>query len=155
MLGKYYDRYAAEQAFVLQNEYRKSAGKQSIVWSNVLYEICKARAKELVNDFSHNKFISTSTELLEKKYGLKDDGIPYDGDDGYIHYHMYANAENIAMGYYTYKSAMEGWKSSPGHYRNIIDEEHRAGAIACYKQGGNTYWVAIFGGVDLDKEIKK
>ena len=37
--GKYYDRYAAEQAFVLQNEYRKSAGKQSIVWSDVLYEI--------------------------------------------------------------------------------------------------------------------
>ena len=60
-------QYAAEQAFVLQNEYRKSAGKQSIVWSDVLYEICKARAKELVNDFSHNKFISTSTELLEKK----------------------------------------------------------------------------------------
>ena len=153
--GKYYDRYAAEQAFVLQNEYRKSAGKQSIVWSDVLYEICKVRAKELVNDFSHNKFISTSTELLEKKYGLKDGGIPYEGDDGYIHYHMYANAENIAMGYYTYKSAMEGWKSSPGHYRNLIDEEHRAGAIACYKQGGKTYWVAIFGGVDLDKEIKK
>ena len=50
---------------------------------------------------------------------------------------------------------MEGWKSSPGHYRNLIDEEHRAGAIACYKQGGKTYWVAIFGGVDLDKEIKK
>ena len=24
-----------------------------------------------------------------------------------------------------------------------------------HKQGGNTYWVAIFGGVDLDKEIKK
>ena len=71
--GKYYDRYAAEQAFVLQNEYRKSAGKQSIVWSDVLYEICKARAKELVNDFSHNKFISTSTELLEKKYGLKEE----------------------------------------------------------------------------------
>ena len=139
----------------MQNEYRKSAGKQSIVWSDVLYKICKVRAKELVNDFSHNKFISTSTELLEKKYGLKDGGIPYEGDDGYIHYHMYANAENIAMGYYTYKSAMEGWKSSPGHYRNLIDEEHRAGAIACYKQGGKTYWVAIFGGVDLDKEIKK
>ena len=47
------------------------------------------------------------------------------------------------------------WKSSPGHYRNLIDEEHRAGAIACYKQSGKTYWVAIFGGVDLDKEIKK
>ena len=152
---KYHDRYAAEQAFQLQNEYRKQAGEKPLVWSDVLYEISKARAKELVNDFSHNKFISTSTELLEKKYGLKDGGIPYEGDDGYIHYHMYANAENIAMGYYTYKSAMEGWKSSPGHYRNIIDEEHRSGAIACYKQGGNTYWVAIFGGVDLGKEIKK
>lgn len=151
---KYYERYAAEQAFQLQNEYRKQVGEKPIVWSEALYEICKVRAKEIAKDFSHDKFIETSTDILKNRYGLNDDGIPYESDDGYTYYHMYANAENIAMGYTTYKSVMEGWKSSPGHYRNLKDSEHRAGAIACYAIGGRTYWTAIFGGVDLDEYIK-
>lgn len=44
-----------QQAFMLQNEYRKKAGVVQLGWSDVLYEICKVRAKDIIDDFSHKQ----------------------------------------------------------------------------------------------------
>lgn len=151
---KYYDRYAAEQAFQLQNEYRKKVGEKPIVWSDALYEICKVRAKEIAKDFSHDKFENTATKILKNKYGVEDLWIEVGGKDNITYHKQLVGGENIALGYTSYKSVMEGWKSSPGHYRNLTSEEYDDGAIACFVIGGRTYWVSIFGSGNLDEIIK-
>lgn len=56
-------------------------------------------------------------------------------------YDWRAIAENISYGYADIKSAVEGWISSPGHCKNIMN--------GAYKEMGaaraGTYWVQTFG----------
>lgn len=151
----YFDRYAAEQAFELQNKYRQAKGIKPLVWSEALYEICKARCKEIQVDYSHDKFIDTSERILTEKYGLTQLDYEYEDEDGGIDCVPYAGGENIAMNMNTYKEVMEAWKASSGHYRNLLKDKFVGGAIACYVKDGRTYWVAVFGGADLDKIIKE
>lgn len=150
----YFDRYAAEQAFELQNKYRKAKGVKPLVWSEALYEICKARCKEIQVDYSHDNFIDTSERILTEKYGLTQLEYEYEDEDGFIRCIPYAGGENIYKNIYTYKDAMEGWKSSAGHYRNLLKDKFDDGAIACYVKNGRSYWVAIFGGGNLDEIVK-
>lgn len=151
---KYYDRYAAEQAFDLQNKYRKQAGIEPLIWSDVLYDICQQRAKEITKDYSHADFIDTSERILTEKYGLKELDVEIGERNGFIDCMPLAAGENIAKNLNTYKDAMEGWKGSSGHYRNITQKDYSDGAIACYVIGGRSYWVAIFGGGNLDEIVK-
>lgn len=151
---KYYERYAAEQAFELQNQYRKQAGVELLTWSETLYEICRVRAKEITTDYSHSGFLETSDKILTEKYGLKELSVKTSEKDGFSYYTPLAAGENIAKNLSSYKDVMEGWKESEGHYRNIKKKEYNDGAIACYVIGGRTYWVAIFGAGNLDEIIK-
>lgn len=48
-------------------------------------------------------------------------------------------SENLTTGV-TADDAMKSWKKSSKHYRNLLDEDHICGAIACYKG----MWIAIF-----------
>ncbi len=50
--------------------------------------------------------------------------------------------ENAAMGQRTVEEAMESWKSSPGHYKNIMDGSMRLfGGTAVDAADGTTLWV--------------
>ncbi len=151
----FYDRYSAEQAFVLQNKYRKEKGVEPLVWSDALYEICKVRCKEIVTNYSHDNFMTTSENVLRDKYGLTKFDAEYEDENGYIIGIPYAAGENIARIMSIYTDVMQAWKKSSGHYRNLTNEEYKSGAIACYRKENKNYWVAIFGGVDLDKEIQE
>lgn len=156
----FYDRYAAEQAFVLQNQYRKDKGVADLEWSEDLYQICKIRAKQIAKDFSHSGFIRTTNDYFLQKYGIEDTSLVIDNTseygDGKIEIYMFANAENAARGQNSYKEVCRAWKNSEGHYRNMTKEEKKCGAIACYKTKNDYCWIAIFGEVkDLDKTVKE
>lgn len=149
----FYDRYAAEQAFVLQNKMRTSAGVAKIQWSERLYEICELRAEQISKDFSHDKFDSTTKSYLKDKYGITDQFIYIREGDGNYGIPI-IGTENIASGQMNYKEAMESWKKSNAHYHNFISQDHKVGAIACYmSKDSGVYWVAIFGYVDVDKVV--
>lgn len=119
------DRFAAEEAFILQNQLRKEAGVSIIQWDENLYQICEVRAKEISKDFSHN--VSTVCSFLGNGY----DGVKLGG-------------ENIASSYNTPKKVMKGWKNSSGHYNALKNEKWKTGAIAAYCDGTHWYWVSIF-----------
>ncbi len=119
------DRFAAEEAFMLQNKLRKDAGVSEIQWDENLYKICEIRAKQLSKDFSHN--VSTVCSYFGNGY----DGVKLGG-------------ENIASGYETPQKAMNGWKNSNGHYNALKNVKWKTGAIASYYSGEHRYWVAIF-----------
>jgi uncharacterized protein YkwD len=55
--------------------------------------------------------------------------------------------ENIAAGYQTVDSVMQGWLDSPGHCRNIMNPGATELGAALVVGGGaqySTYWTAVF-----------
>ncbi|MFQ9213075.1 MAG: CAP domain-containing protein [Eubacterium ventriosum] len=143
-----YHKNCEQQAFTLQNEYRKKVGVKQLEWSEVLYEICKSRAKEIVNDFSHNKLDSTAQKVLKDKYNY--DKWMLRGKVGTKEYGLtIVSGENIFGGSTSPKQAMTSWKNSPGHYHNMIHSDYRYGAMASYEGR----WVAIFSMVDVDEIV--
>ena len=151
------DRYSGENAFVLQNDIRKKAGSNKLVWSEELYNICVMRLKDLEEEFSHDKKESTAMAYLKKNYGIDDIWYDMDNqtdDDEMIEGVMLVGGENIAIGQTNCKEAISSWKGSKGHYLNMINSSYKSGAIACYSTDTATYWVALFSRVDLDAVLK-
>ena len=139
-----------QQAFMLQNEYRKKAGVVKLGWSDVLYEICKVRAKDIVDDFSHKQLDSTSQKVLKNKYGYTDWELR--GEINGMGYGLtIISGENIYSGETSPKKAVDAWAKSPkGHYHNMVHPDYRYGAIASYEGR----WGAIFSMVDVDAIVK-
>ena len=55
------------------------------------------------------------------------------------------SGENIAMGQPTVASAFQSWRSSSGHWANIISGATLAGFGYAIAPDGSTYWVAVYG----------
>ena len=53
--------------------------------------------------------------------------------------------ENIAMGQPTVSSAFQSWRSSSGHWSNIISHNTLAGFGYGISPDGSSYWVAMYG----------
>lgn len=60
-------------------------------------------------------------------------------------YNYRAVAENIAKGYQTEESVMNGWTNSPGHHRNNINPVYEDFGLARAGSGSNRYWVLVLG----------
>lgn len=53
--------------------------------------------------------------------------------------------ENVAYGYSSAAAVMEGWRTSPGHYANIIQEQYtHIGVGVAYSAGGVAYYTQVF-----------
>ena len=114
-----YHKYCDQQAFMLQNDYRKKASVVKLEWSDVLYEICKVRAKDIVDEFSHTKLDSTAKNVLKNKYGYEEWMLW--GNVGTKGYGVcIISGENIFSGSSSPKHAMKSWKNSQGHYHNMV-----------------------------------
>lgn len=145
------NRYAAEDAFLIQNQYRKKAGSQPMEWSNVLYEICCARVNDIhFKDFSHDLMDKTAIKVLNK-YGKGYCTKIEDESDGGEAFVFIAGAENIASWDCEAKEVIAGWKRSQGHYKNMINTKYKFGAIAMDNDG---HCVAMFSRVDVDEYVK-
>lgn len=122
------DLSRAKEAFEIQNWYRKEKGVAALDWSDELYRFCLYRLKNSGFDAHKN---------------LGRDMNEYFGD--YVKYKKLLFSENQDAGNSSAKATMKVWKSSSGHYHNLLSKNHVCGAIACY----NNMWCAIF--YDKDK----
>ncbi len=118
----------AKEAFKIQNQYRKEKGVAALEWSDELYRFCLYRLRNSGFDAHKN---------------LGRDMNGYFGD--YVKYKHLLFSENQDAGNSSAKATMKVWKSSSGHYQNLLSKKHVCGAIACY----NNMWCAIF--YDKDK----
>ena len=109
------DLERSKKAFAIQNQYRKAKGIKELQWSDEIYEFCRYRLK---------------TSGYDKHVNLGRDMNDYFG--GFNVYKDLLFSENMTTGG-TAKDAMESWKKSQRHYRNLLAERHVCGAIACYK----------------------
>lgn len=116
----------AKKAFALQNKYRKQAGAKTLEWSDEMYKYGLYRLK---------------TSGYDRHENDERDSNSYFGDLAAI---MYAEKdchwlnENLASLDLT--SAVKAWKNSPGHYRTMIEDCWRCGAIVQY----NDIQIAVF-----------
>ena len=116
------------EVYEITNNYRSSVGVSSLTLDSSLVEAASIRAKELSNSFSHTRPNGSSCFTV-----LSELGISY-GTAG----------ENIAAGYSSSQSVMEGWRSSSGHYQNIISSKFKKIGIGVNIINNQYYWVQIF-----------
>ena len=75
------------------------------------------------------------------------DGLSVDGRvtaEGYTWSHV---GENIAAGYFSAESVIDGWMNSEGHCKNMMNANFTEVGLACTVNGDSTYktyWVQNF-----------
>ena len=109
----------AKKAFALQNKYRKQAGAKTLEWSDEMYEYGLYRLKTSGFDMHENMDRDCSAyfgDLADIMYVEKD-----------CHWIL----ENLAT-HSDLTDAMKAWKKSAGHYRNMVSETWKCGAIVQY-----------------------
>lgn len=116
------------EVYEITNNYRFLVGVPSLTLDSSLVEAANIRAKELSDSFSHTRPNGSSCFTV-----LSELGISY-GTAG----------ENIAAGYSSSQSVMEGWRSSSGHYQNIISSKFKKIGIGVNIINNQYYWVQIF-----------
>lgn len=84
-----------------------------------------------------------SNDMFKKNYF---NHIEADGSNGGVRldnvgYSWRAYGENIGWGYTTEQQVVDGWLKSPGHCKNIMDQNFKEMAVA---RAGN-YWTQDFG----------
>ena len=116
------------EVYEITNNYRSLVGVPSLTLDSSLVEAANIRAKELSDSFSHTRPNGSSCFTV-----LSELGISY-GTAG----------ENIAAGYSSSQSVMEGGRSSIGHYQNIISSKFKKIGIGVNIINNQYYWVQIF-----------
>lgn len=116
------------EVYEITNNYRSLVGVSSLTLDSSLVEAANIRAKELSDSFSHTRPNGSSCFTV-----LSELGISY-GTAG----------ENIAAGYSSSQSVMEGWRSSSGHYQNIISSKFKKIGIGVNIINNQYYLVQIF-----------
>lgn len=116
----------------LTNKERMKQGLEPLTSTDKLQKACDIRAKELTTYFSHTRPNGSSCFSV-----LSPLNITY-----------YSAGENIAMGYFSASSVVNGWMNSPGHKANILGSYSHMG-VGYTKSGYN--WVQLFvGGCSSD-----
>ena len=116
------------EVYEITNNYRSLVGVPSLTLDSSLVGAANIRAKELNDSFSHTRPNGSSCFTV-----LSELGISY-GTAG----------ENIAAGYSSSQSVMEGWRFSSGHYQNIISSKFKKIGIGVNIINNQYYWVQIF-----------
>lgn len=119
----------AYQVLKLVNQERSRAGAGKLTMDQELLDAAMMRAAECAVDFGHTRPNGTNCFTASSK--------------------MYG--ENIAYGYGTPKAVTEGWMSSEGHRRNILNKEYNSIGIGCFVINGSRYWVQCFGFVKAEE----
>lgn len=123
---------AAQQVLALVNQCRVEAGVEPLVLGDKLCRAANIRAKELEQLFSHDRpdgrgCFSVFAEVELNFWG--------------------SMGENIAMGYRSSESVMDGWINSAGHRANILSANYTALGVGFYQDdNGVRHWVQMFAG---------
>lgn len=116
-----------EEILKLVNEHRQSINKSSLVRNNVADNLAKDHTIYMIseNNISHDNF-NTRFQELQQKVNAKSAG------------------ENVASGYPTAVSVMNGWLNSSGHKANIEGYFTHIGIAAIKDSQGRYYFTQLF-----------
>lgn len=119
----------ADEVIRLINIERENGGLEPLVKDEILTSAALVRAVEIDENFSHTRPNGSSpfTAIAEA-------GGPFR-----------TMGENIAYGYPTPESVVEGWMNSEGHRANIMNADFKYIGVGYYK-GSSHDWTQFFGG---------
>lgn len=126
----YYLEYA-NAVLELVNDVRGDAGVPPLVLDGTITAAAKIRAKECATSFSHTRPDGSSCFTA-----LDEAGASYG-----------ACGENIAAGYWSPESVVQGWVNSPGHYSNMINASYTRMGLGCWYDSESDYgmyWAQMF-----------
>ena len=119
------DRVMAEGVISATNIERARKGAGDLVEDPQLTAYAQRRAEEIAYDFEHRRPGNTAWHSGLTHYGVV--------------------GENLASGFENTRKVIEGWKNSPGHYRNMITARFTKIGVGLAKINDIYYWVQIFG----------
>ena len=122
------DQAIIDQVVALVNEERAKNGLQPLSNNTDLSEVAYIKAVDMAEN---NYFEHTSPTYGSPFDMMNTFGITYT-----------AAAENIAQGYTTAESVMEGWMNSDGHKANILNPDYTEIGVGYEKNEHN--WVQMF-----------
>lgn len=107
------------------NAIRASAGQAGATRNATLDAIARGHATDMArrNFFAHRGSDGSNVGQRAKRGG----------------YRWCFVAENIAMGYRSQSAAIESWRTSPGHYRNLVSSHAKEFGMA----NVGKYWVMV------------
>lgn len=115
----------------LVNIERRKAGLSDFTVSNELSNVARIKSKDMADSryFSHTSPTYGSPFEMMKSFGIK--------------YNM--AGENIAKGYLSAQSVVNGWMNSSGHRANILNGSFNKIGVGAYTTTNNTtYWTQMF-----------
>lgn len=119
-----------EEVLRLVNIERQKAGLSPFTLSAKLSNVARDKSKDMAhnNYFSHQSPTHGSPFDMMKAYGIS-----------------YRTAgENIAKGYNSAASVVNGWMNSPGHRANILNSSFNTLGVGYYNYNGTAYWTQMF-----------
>ena len=121
-----------EDLFKAHNDTRALYGARPLAISLELSRAARGHAKWMAD---HNRMSHTGANGSTLGTRLKDAGYAYG-----------AAGENIAAGYNSVPSVMDGWIDSPGHRANMLkDSFEHVGLAVAVSSSGQKYWCVNFG----------
>ena len=116
-----------EQILELVNQHRKSIGKEMLTRSFEADKVALFHTNYMIEqgEISHDNFYKRMEELRDLVNAK-------------------AVAENVAFGYASGESVMEGWLNSPGHKANIEGDFTHVGILAITDEDGKYYYMQLF-----------
>ncbi len=118
----------ADEVIRLVNIERVKAGLSPLAKRQDVTEIAEIRAKEITQVFSHTRPNGTSCFTLARERNVSYRSV----------------GENIAYGYNSPQSVVQGWMNSQGHRENILSSSFNGIGVGCYRQGNTLYWTQFF-----------
>ncbi|NLY70989.1 MAG: serine protease [Clostridiales bacterium] len=115
----------------LVNKERAAQGLAPLKYNAELSKVARIKAEDMrdKNYFSHTSPTYGSPFDMMKSFGIK----------------YRAAGENIAKGYRTPESVMDGWMNSPGHKANIMSPNFTEVGVGYVTDSkGTGYWVQMF-----------
>ena len=127
----------AQEVFRLTNIERVKHGKQPLIYNKTLQKGAMARAKEISVFFSHTRPDGQDGEITLIEAGVAN-----------------CSDENIASGYSTPESVVQGWMNSPGHKVALIRSTNVYLGVGFYENPvtHRYYWVQAFTDADPDEK---
>ncbi|SEW30179.1 Uncharacterized conserved protein YkwD, contains CAP (CSP/antigen 5/PR1) domain [Cognatiyoonia koreensis] len=115
----------------LLNGVRRDNGADDVTYNAQLNTAAQRHADDMLeNDyFSHTGLNGSSVGQRVQAAG----------------YNFRRVGENIAAGYQTETSVLDGWVNSPGHQRNNIDPNFEEFGLGFARDGQDTRWVLVLG----------
>lgn len=135
-------REECKDTFNYLNKIRRDYGRKELKWDDRAYELAVDRAKDMVerNYFDHVTPEGTCAKDMKSLYGFASLEILAENCGGMTHY-----SDGNPIPETSVNEAVDSWMNSRGHRYNLLYEDHKSGAIGCYKS------ICVFYGVHFNQ----